>query len=105
MALLRRKEAKKERFFNVKKAPVSEGRKRNQIDLSYRSKRGAGRPAGREAAGLTFCPVSDLETTRCACKKRVPKNNFKKCRKNDTKWIIIRLNNANKKPFCHSGET
>ena len=55
-------------FFQQKGAFLDH-KKCHKIDVFQVGGGGAGRPAGREAAGLTFCPVSDLETTRCACNK------------------------------------
>ena len=67
--MLRKKDPKYQtggEFFQQKGAFLDH-KKRHKIDVFQVGGGGAGRPAGREAAGLTFCPVSDLETTRCAC--------------------------------------
>ena len=52
--------------FLQQKGAFLDHQKCHQIDVLYWLTLGVGRPAGREAAGLTFCPVSDLETARCA---------------------------------------
>ena len=66
--MLRKKDPKYQtggEFFQQKGAFLDH-KKCHKIDVFQ----GGGGGAGREAAGLTFCPVSDLETTRCACKNK-----------------------------------
>ena len=55
-----------------------------------------GRPAGRPAADLIFCPYADLVTTRCACKKTFLAN-LRDDKQIDHFKIILRLNKAKKK--------